>query len=93
MSAPTWLMTGVSGQPTWLRLADDAGPPLPAPDETVEVLKVGSWRAVLTALRAALHPYPPRCTCAFDYAGPNDDCAVHGRGGPEDCFTARNHER
>jgi hypothetical protein len=85
----TWLVTGVYGAPTQLRLATDGQVPPPGPEEEVEVVELGSWRAILTALHAAVMPYSkPRCSCCWDYPGPSDDCPVHGRGGPEDCFTA-----
>lgn len=88
MKARAWLVTGVYGAPTWLRLATDNQLALPGPDEKIEIAEVGSWGGVWVALRAALSPYrEPRCTCPFDYAGPNDDCEIHGRGGPADCFS------
>jgi hypothetical protein len=45
-------------------------------------LGVPFWRVVWRR-----PPLPLRCTCAWDYAGPVDECPVHGRGGPEDSFT------
>lgn len=49
-----WLLTGVHGSPTRMRLANGHGPSLPNPEETVEVVELGSWRAVAIALSRAV---------------------------------------
>jgi hypothetical protein len=50
-----WRVTGVHGIGTYMRLARaEEGRILPAPGEEIAVVEVGTWRAVWTAIRAAL---------------------------------------